>query len=208
LARNLIPGDTTIRAIKPNDPRKRLSDGDGLYLRLFVKGGSHGWRFDYTIHGTRKNLSFGTYPGTGLALARKKADEARQMVREGIDLSGARKASKAQAIEAREAQQRADAGLPMADRFEATAREWHEIRAPDWSASYAGKVLKRLEVDVFPYIGRRPIGELTPPELLDVLCKIEARGVIETAHRAHESCSQVFRYAVGKGTVKIDPTRA
>jgi integrase len=207
MARDLIPGDATIRAVKPGDPRKRLSDGGGLYLRLFVKGGSHGWRLDYTINGTRKNLSLGTYPATSLALARKKADEARSLVSEGIDPSSARKASKAQAIKARETERLADAGLPLPDSFEATAREWHATRLGGWSASYAEKVLTRLEADVLPYIGRRPIGEITAPELLEVLRRIEARGVIETAHRAHESCSQVFRYAVGKGSAKSDPAR-
>lgn len=207
MARDLIPGDATIRAVKPGDPRKRLSDGDGLYLRLFVKGGSHGWRLDYTIHGTRKNLSLGTYPDTSLALARRKADEARRLVSAGTDPSDARKAAKAQAVQRREADRLADAGMPAADSFEAVAREWYETRKHEWSDSYGSKVLARLESDVFPHIGRRPCAEVTAPELLAVLRKIEARGVIETAHRAHESCSQVFRYAVGKGLVPSDPAR-
>jgi len=207
LARNLISGDASIRAIKLGDTRSRLSDGDGLYLRLFVKGGSHGWRFDYAIEGSRKTLSLGTYPDTGLALARKKADEARKLVSAGTDPSNARKAKKIEAAQAREAQRRADAGLPMADSFEATAREWHATRLGEWSTGYGQRVLRRLEVDVFPYIGKRVVGDLTPPELLDVLRKMEARGVMETVHRAHESCSQIFRYAVGKGTAKSDPAR-
>ncbi len=207
MARDLIPGDATIKAIKPGDARKRLADGDGLYLLLFVKGGSHGWRLDYAVHGRRKTLSLGTYPDTGLALARRKASEARKLVSEGIDPSDARKAGKTQAEEKREADRLADAGMPPADSFEAVAREWHETRRDEWSPSYADKVLARLEADVFPYVGRRPIAQITAPELLDVLRKIEARGVIETAHRAHESCSQVFRYAVGKGLVASDPAR-
>ena len=73
MARHLIPSDKTIRAIKPGDERQRLSDGDGLYLQLFVKGGSHGWRFAYSYAGRRNILSLGTYPDTGLALARTKA---------------------------------------------------------------------------------------------------------------------------------------
>jgi hypothetical protein len=94
MAHDLISGDAAIRRIKPGDPLKRLSDGDGLYLRLFVKGGSHGWRFDYTINGVRKNPSLGTYPDTRLVLARKKALEARRLVSEGIDPSDVRKAAK------------------------------------------------------------------------------------------------------------------
>ena len=207
MARDLIPGDATIKAIKPGDARKRLNDGDGLYLLLFVKGGSHGWRLDYAIEGARKTLSLGTYPDTGLALARRKAADARKLVSEGTDPSDARKASKAQAAQRREADRLADAGLPAADSFESVAREWHSTRRDEWSASYADKVLARLVADVFPYIGRRPIAEVTAPELLAVLRKIEARGVIETAHRAHETCSQVFRYAVGAGKVASDPAR-
>jgi Arm DNA-binding domain len=87
MARNLIPSDATIKAIKQGDPRKRLGDGDGLLLLLFVKGGSHGWRFDYRIEGKRKMLSLGTYPDTSLAAARRKAEAARELVAEGFDPS-------------------------------------------------------------------------------------------------------------------------
>lgn len=207
MARDLIPGDATIKAIKLGDARKRLNDGDGLYLLLFVKGGSHGWRLDYAMAGARKTLSLGTYPDTGLALARRKAGDARKLISEGTDPSDARKASKTQAEQRREADRLADAGLPAADSFEAVARQWHDTRRGEWSVSYADKVLARLVADVFPYIGRRPIAAITAPELLDVLRKIEARGVVETAHRAHESCSQIFRYAVGAGKAASDPAR-
>ena len=207
MARDLIPGDASIRSIKAGDARKRLSDGDGLYLRLFVKGGSHGWRLDYTFNGVRKNLSLGTYPDTSLALARRKADEARRMVSAGTDPSDSRKAAKLQAAQSRQAQILADAGMPAADSFEAVARQWHDTMKGGWSVSYGTKVLARLQVDVFPHIGRRPVGEVTPPELLAVLRKIEARGVVETAHRAHESCSQVFRFAVREGLANSDPAR-
>lgn len=87
MPRHLIPSDASIRAIKPGDPRKRLSDGDGLLLLPFVKGGSHGWRFDFRFGGKRNMISLGTYPNTTLALARRKADAVRQMLAEGIDPS-------------------------------------------------------------------------------------------------------------------------
>ncbi len=207
MARDLISGDSMIRAIKPGDSRKRLSDGDGLFLLLFVKGGSHGWRLSYSVNGLRKSLSLGTYPDTGLALARRKADEARRLVSAGVDPSDVRKADKAGAEQQREIERRADAGLPPAGSFEAVAREWFATRRDEWSTSYGDKVLTRLEVDVFPHIGRRPVGLVTASELLALLRRIEARGVIETAHRAHESCSQVFRYAVGAGLAQGDPAR-
>ena len=84
MARSLIPSDTTIRNIKAGDPRKRLTDGGGLYLLLFVKGGSHGWRLDYAINGRRKTLSLGPYPATSIKMKREKADAARQSVAAGI----------------------------------------------------------------------------------------------------------------------------
>ncbi len=189
MARDLIPSDATIKAIKPGDPRQRLSDGDGLYLRLFVKGGSHGWRLDYTIHGKRKNLSLGTYPNTGLALARRKAHEARQLVSQGVDPSDARKADKAAKRRAIEAEQLADAGLPPADSFEAIAREWmatiHGVKVSD---GHADRTRIRLEQDIFPWIGRRPMAEIDAPELLLILRQVTERGAIETAHRLKDAC--------------------
>lgn len=103
MARELIPNDVAIRAVKPGDPRNRLSDGAGLYLLLFVKGGAHGWRLDYTFAGRRKTLSLGTYPDTSLALARRKAEQARQLVSAGVDPSVARREAKAEAAELRQA---------------------------------------------------------------------------------------------------------
>ncbi len=200
MARDLIPSDATIKAIKPGDPRARLSDGAGLYLRLFVKGASHGWRLDYTINGKRKNLSLGTYPGTGLALARRKANEARQLVSEGVDPSDARKAVKAATLRAVEAGRLADAGLPPVDSFEAVAREWMgTIHGAKVSEGHAERTRIRLEQDVFPWLGRRPVREVTAPDLLACLRRVEARGAIETAHRVNAACGQVFRYAIATG---------
>lgn len=207
MARELIPGDVTLRNIKPGDPRKRLNDGAGLYLLLFVKGGAHGWRLDYTVNGRRKTLSLGTYPDTGLALARRKAEEARRLVSEGIDPSDTRKAAKADHQRQRQEVKRADAGLPPLDSFEAVARTWHATRCDNWAPSYSTKIIRRLETLVFPHIGRRPVGEITPPELLAILRPIEARGTVETAHRVRETCSQVFRFALAEGRITSDPAR-
>lgn len=199
--------DTAIRAVKPGDPRKRLTDGKGLYLLLFVKGGAHGWRLDYALQGRRKTLSLGTYPDTSLKLAREKADQARQLVAAGTDPSDHRKATKAQAQQARQAEDLAAAGLAPPGSFEAVAKEWLQVRQGDWSDGYAQKILRRLEVDVFPWLGRQPIGSITPAQVLTVLRRVEMRGVLETAHRARENCGQVFRYAVATGQAESDPTR-
>jgi len=206
MAKHLIPGDKTLQGIKRGDPRKRISDGDGLYLLLFVKGGAHGWRFDYSHDGKRKTLSLGTYPDTGLALARVKADAARKLIAEGSDPSDARKARKAEVTLAREVRALADAGLPGPGTFEAVAREWlttqHEVKV---SFGHAERTRIRLEQDAFPWIGRRPVGEIEPPELLACLRRIEARGAIETAHRVKNACGQVFRYGVAIGACKRNP---
>lgn len=207
MPRNLIGSDTSIRSIKPGDVRKRLTDGDGLYLLLFVKGGAHGWRFDYSVGGKRKTLSLGTYPTVGLGLARDKAEAARKLVAQALDPSDQRKATKASHIQAKAASKRAEAGLPALDSFEHVAREWYEVRRGDWAESYGGRVLARLVADVFPYIGARPIRQIDPPELLTLLRRVEARGVVETAHRVLESCGQVFRYAVASGRATSNPAR-
>ncbi|SCX72647.1 integrase arm-type DNA-binding domain-containing protein [Variovorax sp. EL159] len=207
MPRDLISSDIILRNIKPGDKRKRISDGDGLYLLLFVKGGSHGWRFDYSVHGKRKTLSLGTYPDTGLKLARDKAATARQLVAAGVDPSANRKVARAQFALANLASKRADAGLPVLDSFEDVAREWFNTRRDDWAASYGDKIIRRLEVDVFPWIGRTPVEEVTPPQLLTVLRRIESRGVVETAHRALENCGQVFRFAVATGKAVSNPAR-
>jgi integrase len=154
-----------------------------------------------------KRLSLGTYPETSLKSAREKRDEARALIAQGIDPSDLRKASKAQAQADAAQAQRAAEGLPQQDSFEQIAREWYETRKDDWSPSYGEKIMRRLEADVFPWLGDKPINTLTPPMVLAVLRRVEKRGVVETAHRALENCSQVFRYAVATGRVESDPAR-
>ena len=207
MSRHLILSNATIKAIKNNDPRRRLSDGDGLYLRLFVNGGSHAWRFDYTFDGRRNTLSLGTYPTTTLSAARQKAEEARRVVDRGVDPSQLRKAARAKIVERREAATRAEAGLPPVDSFEAVAREWYEKNAPNWAATHSEKIIRRLERDVFPWIGKKPVASIRPADLLELLRRVESRGAIETTHRVQQNCSQVFRYAVATGRAESDPSR-
>lgn len=206
MARQLIPGDVTIKAVKPGDPRTRLTDGGGLYLLLAVKGGSHGWRLDFTFDGRRKTLSLGTYPDTGLALARRKADEARKLVREGVDPSGVRKAAKVEAERKRQVEKRADAGLPPIDSFEAVAREWlGTVHGAKVSEGHSERTRIRLEQDVFPWLGRKPLASIKASELLACLRRVEARGAIETAHRINDACGQVFRYGIAAGHCTRNP---
>jgi integrase len=207
MAQHLIASTATIKAIKPGDPRSRLTDGAGLYLRLFVKGGSHGWRFDYSVNGRRNTLSLGTFPDVGLALARKKADEARKLVSAGGDPSEVRKEARSEAMQRQASAARAAAGLPPENSFEAVAREWYDKNATGWASSHASKIIRRLELDVFPWIGARPIDSIRPTELLALLKRVEDRGAIETTHRVQQNCGQVFRYAVATGRATSDPSR-
>lgn len=207
MAHHLIPSTASIKAVKPGDPRSRLTDGAGLYLRLFVKGGSHGWRFDYSIDGRRNTLSLGTFPDVGLALARKKAEEARKLVSAGGDPSEVRKEARSEAVQRRATAARAAAGLPPENSFEAVAREWYEKNATGWAPSHASKIIRRLELDVFPWIGSRMIDTIRPTELLALLKRVEDRGAIETTHRVQQNCGQVFRYAVATGRATSDPSR-
>jgi integrase len=207
MARNLIPSEATIRAVKTDDPRKRLTDGGGLVLLLFARSGMHSWRLDYRFQGKRNTLTLGTFPDTSLALARRKADAARQLLAEGFDPSQQRKAEREMWAEERVAEQRQAQGLPVVGSFEAVAREWFAVRKDSWSKSYGDKVIARLETDVFPYIGREMAADITGPQLLAVMRRIESRGVIETAHRALQDSGQVFRYAVATGHAKFNPAR-
>lgn len=203
MARHLIKSDTVIRTAKP-DVTPRLKDGDGLYL-LLKPGGSHWWRLDYSIGGKRKTLSLGTYPDTGLKAAREKAVEARQQVAAGIDPSDLRKASKAKQAKVLEAEKRIAGGQPAAGSFEEVAREWFAKFSAEWAASHSSKIIRRLDCDVFPWLGGRPIAEIEAMEVLEVLRRIEARGALDTAHRVHQNCGQIFRYAIATGRAKHNP---
>lgn len=205
MARHLIKTDVAIRNIKPTDATLRLNDGDGLYL-LIKTNGAKWWRLDYSIGGKRKTLSIGVYPDTGLKAARNKADEARQLVAAGTDPSDVRKAGKAQQAKALEADRRIADGLPAVDSFEEVAREWFAKFSAEWAPSHADKIIRRLERDIFPWIGKRPIASITAPELLAALRRIEERGAVETAHRAHQNCGQIFRYAIATGRAERDPS--
>jgi integrase len=206
MARELIPGDAAIRKIKPGDPRKRLNDGDGLYLLLFVKGGAHGWRLAYSLNGRRNNISLGTYPDTGLALARKKADAARALVSAGQDPSEARQAARVEAGRQRDEQAREESGEAPAGSFEAVARDWLvAIHQQKVSAGHADRTRIRFEQDVFPWLGRKRIGTVEAPDLLACLRRVLARGTVETAHRIKDACGQVFRYGIATGACIRNP---
>lgn len=154
--------DAAVRNAKPGAKSIRLFDERGLYLEIAPSGGKW-WRFKYRYGGKEKRLSLGVYPDVGLRDARERRDGARKLLANGADPGEVRKA------------QRASRTQSAANSFEIVAREWHAKQSPSWSDSYKERVLWRLERYVFPYLGARPIAEVTAPDLLAVARRIEDR---------------------------------
>jgi integrase len=179
---------------QPGGKPVRKFDGRGLYLEISPSGGTW-WRLKYRFGGKEKRLSLGVYPDVGLKEARDKRDEARKLLASGIDPGVHRKALKSA---------RADRA---ANSFEVVTREWLTKYAPTWAASHATRVTRLFERDIFPWMGERPIADLSAADLLAVMRRIESRGALETAHRARANCGQVFRYAVATGRCQRDPSR-
>lgn len=185
--------DKAIRAAKHGDKPVRLFDGGGLYLELAPNGGKW-WRLKYRHAGKEKRLSLGVYPHVGLKKARERRDDAKKLLGNGVDPSAQRQAHKVASAER------------AGNSFEAIAREWFASFSKKWAKGHADKIIRRLEVNVFPRLGARPIAEISSRDVLAVLRKIEDRKAIETAHRTKQNCSQVFRYAVATGRAERDPT--
>lgn len=183
--------DLKVKLAKPQEKIYRLFDGRGLYLEVNPNGGKY-WRFKYTFLGKERRLSLGVYPDIGLADAREYREAARKLVAKGID-----------PFEQRKAERISRAG---GDSFEAIAREWHARNIHTWTPKHADTILKRLEMNVFPWLGGKPIDHIKAPMVLEVLRRMESRGALETAHRVRTICSQVFRYAVATGRLEHDVT--
>ncbi|MFI3136354.1 MAG: integrase arm-type DNA-binding domain-containing protein [Methylococcaceae bacterium] len=196
--------DTTLRSAKPSDKDQRLLDGAGLYL-LLKSTGAKWWRFDYSFSGKRKTLSFGTYPKTSLAEARKKRTVALDQVAQGIDPSALRKQKKADDLRIDENITRIAEGLAAIGSFKEVALEWGEKKVSGWSDKNC-RSKRMLERNIFPWIGGYPIADLLPMDILTCLRRIEDRGTIETAHRTLQLCGQVCRYAVSTGRAVRDIT--
>jgi integrase len=184
--------DTTIRTAKPSDKPQRLFDGGGLYLEVSPSGGKL-WRLKYRFGGKEKRLALGTYPDTGLKDARDKRDAARKLLAAGTDPAEHRKAEKAAGSER------------AANSFEVVAREWHAKQSAAWVELHASRIMLRLENDVFPWLGNRPIAEITAMELLATVNRIVDRGAVESAHRVLQNCGQVLRYAIATGRAERNP---
>lgn len=176
-----------VRHAKPREKAYRLFDGGGLYLEV-APGGSRIWRFKFRqINGKENVLTFGPYPEITLQEAREKRLETRRLMLRGVDPGKHRDDVKRLAAE------------KASNTFEKVAREWYANKVPTWSERTAKNMIVRLEADIFPQIGSKPIGELKHRDIIAALRKIEDRGATEIAHRLKAVCSQIFSYAIQCG---------
>lgn len=185
----------TIRQIdttKPKDKAFKLSDGGGLYL-LVNPSGSKYWRLKYRFAGKEKLLAIGVYPDISLAQARSRREEAKKLLLEGKDPGQERKLEKL------------SRQLEVESSFEVIAREWYTRRFDRWSVSYREEMMRTFEKDVFPFIGHRPIKDIKPLELLEVLSKLETRGATEKARKVRQRCGEVWKYAIVTGRAEYNP---
>jgi integrase len=175
--------DIQVRNAKPKAKDFKLSDGRGLYLLVNTAGGRL-WRFDYSFAGKRKTLALGAYPIVTLADARQRRDDAKRLLDNDVDPSANRKAVRAAKNEA------------QANSFEVIAREWHDHKKAEWSNDHAATILTRMEKDIFPWIGKKPLTEVTAKDIKSVLDRIKSRGTMEAARRLLTITGQVFTYAI------------
>jgi integrase len=185
--------DIQVRNAKPKDKPYTLADGGGMYLEV-APSGSKIWRMAYRQpNGKNTRLTFGSYPEVSLLDARQKRMDARKQKAAGSDPAQAKRIDKINKATAN------------ANTFEAVAREWHTNSLASWQPRTATNILHRLEVDIFPLIGKHPINAIKAPVILDVLRQIEKRGALDMAKRQGQVCGRIFRYAIASGKAEIDP---
>lgn len=183
--------NTACKSAKPTARPYKRFDGGGLYLEVMPNGNKL-WRLKYRFLGKEKRISLGAYPLVTLAEAREGREKAKKLLAQDIDPSTAKQDRRREVIRNAE------------NTFQAVAIEWHENQSGRWSEDYTQNILHRLEADIFPHIGHRPIAKITPPELLECLRKIEKRGALELAGRAKQTCGQVFRFGIQTGKCDRD----
>lgn len=186
--------DVVVRNAKPKDKAYKLTDEKGMYLLVQITGGKL-WRFDYRYFGKRKTQALGSYPDVSLNKARELRDECRKLLASDVDPSEVRKATK-------ESKRGSDNNS-----FEIIAREWIATHMADKAPSHRDRTLRRFEVYLFPWIGKKIISEITAPELLESIKRVQNQNKLETAHRVLQAAGQVFRYAVQTGRGLRDITQ-
>ncbi|MDZ4150789.1 tyrosine-type recombinase/integrase, partial [Methylicorpusculum sp.] len=185
--------DVKVRTAKCKDKAYKLADEKGMYLLVTASGGKL-WRFDYRYLGKRKTLSLGSYPDVSLSDARERCQKARKQLVNGIDPSVHKRALKATSV------------INAANTFEMIGREFVESRMSQYSTGHQQKVLRQMELYLFPWIGQKPVGELSPQDILACVKRVQSQNKMETAHRILQSAGQVFRYAVQTGRAHRDVT--
>jgi integrase len=183
---------TATNNAKPKDKPYKLADEKGLYL-FIQSSGSKLWRFDYRFGGKRKTLALGSFPDVSLSDARDRRDAARKLLANDADPGETKKAAKASKV-----------GLQL-NSLEVVAREWASSYFTNKSASHQQRTLRRLELYIFPWLGSKQISEITAPQILEAVKRIENLNKLETAHRTLQAVSQVFRHAVQTGRAMRDP---
>jgi integrase len=178
--------------LKPNPKPYKVSDGDGMYVLMHPNGSKY-WRLKYRIAGKEKTYAIGVYPETTLAEARAERAKARALIKQGID-----------PVQAERETKRVDA-VRSERSFEAVARDWIEKRSKRLSEGHITNVTLSLERDVFPHIGAKPIAEISTPDLLDVIKKVEERGALDVAGRIKQRCSAVFKHAIANHKATYNP---
>ncbi|WP_272519383.1 integrase arm-type DNA-binding domain-containing protein [Providencia sp. PROV195] len=181
-----------IDSSKPKEKDYKLSDSGGLYLLVKTNGGRY-WRLKYRIDGKEKLLAIGIYPTITLADARRKRDDAKRLLADGIDPNQQRK------------EQKQASKIDSVNTFKNIALEWYEGRKDRWSVGYRDDMMDAFEKDVFPYIGNRPIAEIKPMELLEVLSIMEKRGATEKLKKVRQRCGEVWKYAIITGRAEYNP---
>ena len=182
---------TGVKAAKASDKPQKLTDGGGLFLLVQINGAKY-WRLAYRFTGKQKTLAIGVYPEISLSEARERREAARKILANGADPSDIKRVQKATKIALTE------------NSFESVAREWFSKHAPNWKENHSSKIIRRLEVDIFPWLGSQLTDTITAPELLKVIRRIENRGALETAHRVLANCGQIFKYAIATGRAQRD----
>ncbi|EHT03215.1 tyrosine-type recombinase/integrase [Klebsiella michiganensis] len=177
---------------RPKDKPYKLSDGGGLYP-LVNPNGSRYWRLKYRIAGKEKLLALGVYPDITLAVARQKRADAKKVLAAGGD-PGQEKQEEKQAKE-----------QAVANSFERLAMEWHTHKSTSWSEGYAEHLLMYLKKDIFPFIGQKAITDISQVEMLNVLRKMEQRGVLDKLKKTRQACRQIFTYAIITGRAEHNP---
>jgi integrase len=174
--------DIVVKSAKPKEKPYKLSDAESLYLLVSVAGKY--WRYDYIYLGKRKTLALGVYPTISLAEAREGKNAARKLLAKGVDPSESKISKRKEALR------------NAAITFEVVAREWHAKNATKWSPKNTARTISLLERNIFPFIGKIPVSDVKPSDLLETIQRIEKKGNIQTAHRAMMNCGQIFRYAM------------